>query len=212
MSGAQESASEKAGGRPRRTRLDDVLDTAEQLFSEQGFKATSMRAIAARMGLKAGSLYTHVSSKDEILWEIVERVARMFTDSAERCARLDDSAHDRLRAFMRSHMRIVAEHRAMASVLLMEWRELSRASDKDIRRMRDAHEGFLQEILDAGVASGEFRAEHVKWARLLILSALNWSSQWLDPNGPESAEAVADHFFDLVVRDRLGTGEEPVSP
>ncbi|UUV32318.1 TetR/AcrR family transcriptional regulator [Amycolatopsis roodepoortensis] len=212
MAGAQESASEKTGGRPRRTRLEDVLDIAEQLFSEQGFKATSMRGIAARMGLKAGSLYTHVSSKDEILWEIVERVARMFTDSAERSARSEGSAHDRLRAFMRGHMRIVAEHRAMASVLLMEWRELSRASDKDIRGMRDAHEAFLKEILDAGVMSGEFRAEHVKWARLLILSALNWSSQWLDPNGPESAEAVADHFFDLVVRDRLGTGEQPVSP
>jgi TetR/AcrR family transcriptional regulator, cholesterol catabolism regulator len=196
----------------RRTRLDDVLDTAEQLFSEQGYKATSMRGIAARMGLKAGSLYTHVSSKDEILWEIVDRIARMLTDAAECSARAEGTAHDRLRAFMRGHLRIVADHRAMATVLLMEWRELSRASDKDILGMRDAHEGFLQEILDAGVRSGEFRAEHVKWARLLILSALNWSSQWFDPRGSEPPEAIADHFFELVVGDGLGTGEQPVSP
>lgn len=198
----------------RRTRLDDVLDTAEQLFSEKGFKATSMRGIAARMGLKAGSLYTHVSSKDEILWEIVERIARMLMEAAEQNAKSEGSAHEQLCGFMRSHMRIVAEHRAMASVLLMEWRELSRASNKDILGMRDAHEAFLQEILDAGVRSGEFRSEHVKWARLLILSALNWSSQWLDPEGPEPAEAVADHFFDLVVRDRLSTGKpgQQVSP
>jgi AcrR family transcriptional regulator len=205
MGSTEGRAGGPAASSGRRTRLDDVLDTAEQLFSEKGFKATSMRGIAARMGLKAGSLYTHVSSKDEILWEIVERIARMLVEAAEQNARSEGFADERLRGFMRSHMRIVAEHRAMASVLLMEWRELSRASNKDILGMRDAHEAFLQEILDAGVRSGEFRGEHVKWARLLILSALNWSSQWLDPEGPESAEAVADHFFDLVVRGRLAT-------
>ncbi|MEJ3657982.1 TetR/AcrR family transcriptional regulator [Actinomycetes bacterium KLBMP 9759] len=194
-------------------RLDDLLDVSEELFSEKGFKATSMRGIAAKMGLKAGSLYTHISSKDEILWEIVERIARIMMESAERNARADGTAHERLRGYMRSHMRIVANHRAMATVLLMEWRELSRASNKDLLGMRNAHETSLQEILDSGVRSGEFRSEHLKWARLLILSALNWSSQWLDPDGPESAEAVADHFFDLIVRDRLSTnGQHDLDP
>lgn len=55
------------GERTRRT----VLDSAYELFLEQGYSATSMRQIADRAGLALGGIYNHFSGKEEIFREIL---------------------------------------------------------------------------------------------------------------------------------------------
>lgn len=58
-------------GRPRRGAAKDtrkrILDAAVDLLSERGAKGTSMRALAAAVGLRESALYHHFSSKDELL-------------------------------------------------------------------------------------------------------------------------------------------------
>lgn len=187
----------------RANRREQILDTAEGLFSEYGYASTSMRDIAQELGMKAGSLYSHISSKEDLLWEVVHRLALRMCDAAEQAADSPGTAEARLRHFMREHLRIVADRRDVAVVLLTEWRRIERDASIDIRSLRQAHESSLRRILDEGVASGEFVAEEVKWARLLILSGLNWASQWIDESGEASPDEIADHYADLVLNGSL---------
>ena len=46
---------------------DRILDAALQTFAEQGFSRTSMRELAARVQMRAPSLYNHFASKGEIM-------------------------------------------------------------------------------------------------------------------------------------------------
>ncbi|MEP4861455.1 MAG: helix-turn-helix domain-containing protein, partial [Alphaproteobacteria bacterium] len=46
---------------------DGVLDIAARLFREQGYGSVSLRKIADAAGIKAGSIYYHFGSKDEIV-------------------------------------------------------------------------------------------------------------------------------------------------
>jgi AcrR family transcriptional regulator len=55
------------------TRRDEVLDVAVTLLEEEGPNALTMRALAARMGIRAPSLYKHVHDKDDILAGLQER-------------------------------------------------------------------------------------------------------------------------------------------
>ncbi|WP_171059506.1 TetR/AcrR family transcriptional regulator [Arthrobacter crystallopoietes] len=185
------------------SRREQILDTAESLFSERGFTETSMRDLAATMGIKAGSLYSHIASKEELLWEVVQRVAKRLCDAAEQAAASPGTAEERLRRFMRDHLRIVASNRNVAAVLLMEWRKIERDARVDILGLRDAHEDALRRILEDGVAAGEFAPREAKWARLLILSGLNWASQWFDPAGEVKADEVADHYAGLILNGSL---------
>ncbi|OYX21679.1 MAG: hypothetical protein B7Z09_00165 [Brevundimonas diminuta] len=60
---------------PRKGELSSsrLLELAADLFRENGYAATTMRDIADAGGMKAGSLYYHFSSKDEILDGVLER-------------------------------------------------------------------------------------------------------------------------------------------
>ena len=60
-------------------RKEQILATAERLFSERGYHATSMRDLAAALDLKGGSLYSHISGKEELLGWSLERAADRFT-------------------------------------------------------------------------------------------------------------------------------------
>src|SRR5262245_6526917 len=62
-------------------RLDDIVDAALTLFAEQGYLGTSMKDIAAALGLRAPSLYNHVDSKQDLLREIMYRSANELLSS-----------------------------------------------------------------------------------------------------------------------------------
>ena len=55
---------------------DDILDAAAQVFRRKGFHGASMADIADSVNLKKPSLYHHVTSKQEILVELLERALR----------------------------------------------------------------------------------------------------------------------------------------
>lgn len=57
---------------------DYIVKTAAKLIRERGFVAMSMRDLADEMGIKAASIYNHVSSKNQILELIVMELARDF--------------------------------------------------------------------------------------------------------------------------------------
>ncbi len=74
------------GGPHRRPDTRDrVLQVAQALFAERGYRGTSLRDISARIGIKAPSLFHHFSSKDEIYLAVLDRI---FT-RLEAAARLD---------------------------------------------------------------------------------------------------------------------------
>jgi AcrR family transcriptional regulator len=185
--------------KPTGDRREQIMSAAEALFSERGFTSTSMRDLADSLGIKAGSLYSHISSKEELLWEVVHRLAARLCSAAEHAANSPGTARERVRQFMRGHLRVVARNRDVSVVLLMEWRKVEREAHIDILGLREAHEDALRRILDDGVETGEFVAAEVKWARLLILSGLNWAAQWLDADGELEVDDVAEHYAGLLL-------------
>lgn len=77
-------------GRPRhvpddggdRSPFEQILEAAAALFVDQGFSATSTRAIADRVGIRQASLYYHFAGKDDILLELLRTSVRPSLDMA----------------------------------------------------------------------------------------------------------------------------------
>ena len=57
---------------------DEILTAAAQIFSQKGFHATSMQDIAEAVNLQKASLYHHVSSKQEILVDVLDMALDLF--------------------------------------------------------------------------------------------------------------------------------------
>ena len=185
-------------------RKEQIYSTARSLFSERGYPATTVRDIAREMNMQAGSLYAHIDSKEDVLWEIVSRAASQFIAAVEPIATSNNRPAEKLRHMVRAHVDVLADNLDDATVFLQEWKFLGSERRDAIAEMRNRYENLYRHVIEEGIQSGEFASTDPKMAALLVLSAVNWMPQWYNPSGPLSPEEVADTFVELIL-----TGLEP---
>lgn len=181
------------------TSRESILETTLRLFSVKGYRGTTMRDIAAAVGIKAGSLYAHISSKDELLLELIVRA----TDRAERAVigafDVEAPAAERLRRGIEAHLRIVADDLQSARVYFHEWRELDADMRKQIEGKSLSYQQRFERVIADGRDAGEFRDVDPALAAVAITSMLNVFHVWYSPSHGPTVEEVAQAFSDLVI-------------
>ncbi|PYE55819.1 TetR/AcrR family transcriptional regulator [Deinococcus yavapaiensis] len=188
-------------------RKEQIFRVSARLFSEAGYRATSMRDIAAALDIKAGSLYSHISGKEDILWEIVSRAADEFDAALAPVRTSTLPAPRKLRSALLAYTEVVARNLEFASVLFTEWRHLPHERRVEVTRRRDAVERVFRDIVAEGVESGAFdRRVNAKLTTILALSGANWLPNWYHEGGSLSASDVAETFAALLLQ-----GVEPRS-
>lgn len=183
---------------PRRREIEDAAST---LFRERGYSATSVRDIANALAIRGPSLYAHVTSKEDVLWAIVDRAAARFEQAAD--AAIATATADpvvRLASLVRAHVEVIAADPGEASVFVAEWRHLSPDRRAVILERRDAYERRFRATIADGMADGSFTLTDAAIAAAFLLSALNGIATWYEPAGRLPVERIADHYVDLAVR------------
>ncbi len=159
-----------------------------------------MRDLAAELGIQGGSLYAHISGKEDLLIEIVNRAARQF-DAALYSLRSEQlTPQGRLREAMTRHLGVIAENMDSATVFFHEWKHLSPEPLAAVIAWRDGIEAFYRELIAEGVQAGVYRPElNVKMAANLVLSSVNWAYTWYRPGGALSPQDVATSFEQMLL-------------
>lgn len=182
------------------SRREQIYRVAGRLFSERGYHATSMRDLAAELGIQGGSLYAHISGKEELLSEIVQRAARQFDEALFSLRTEDLTPQERLREAMSRHLTVIAENMETATVFFHEWKHLSREPLDAVITWRDGIEAFYRELIAEGVEAGVYRQGlNIKMAANLVLSSVNWAYTWYRPGGPLSPQDVAASFEQMLL-------------
>jgi len=186
----------------RRRAIEDV---ASDLFRAHGYAGTSVRDIARALSLQGASLYAHVTSKEEVLWAIVDRAASRFeaaADAAELEAELRRPGDpvEAIAALIRAHVEVLTSDVGEASVFVSEWRSLGPERRAAVLDRRDAYEARFRGRISEGVAIGAFALVDPAIASTVLLTALNGVATWFDPAGRLPAGRVADNLVDLSLR------------
>ena len=184
------------------TRRTQLTRHAARLFAEHGYHGTSMEDLATAMGVQKGSLYAHIGSKEDLLYEIARDGARAFHDALDA---IDERlpAVEKLRLALRAHLRVVAEQLDVATVFVREWRYLDGERAEEFVRERRRYEERIRDLFREGVEQSELRTDlDVATAALLFLSAANWAYTWLQPG--RATDVLADRFFDVLVEGMRG--------
>ncbi|MFC7440369.1 TetR/AcrR family transcriptional regulator [Laceyella putida] len=184
---------------PRRGRREEILAIACRLFSQKGYHGTTIRDISEACGILAGSLYAHINTKEDLLFEITDRGADAFLRSLTPIVESDVPARQKLKLAVRAHIQVVEANLEAATVFFHEWKALTGERFSQIQEKRDQYEGLWATILAEGVREGIFQLQDEKFARLLVLSVGNWIYQWYRPDGELSAEEIADRFVSLML-------------
>jgi TetR/AcrR family transcriptional regulator, cholesterol catabolism regulator len=163
------------------TRRDDLTRIAARLFAEKGYHGTSTADLAEAMGVQKGSLYAHIESKADLLWEVARDGAAAFHAALDAVPD-EGPVLERIRDALRAHLRVVAEQLDVATVFTREWRYLEGERREQFVAERRRYEERVRALFREGRERGELRTDlDDGTAALLALSAVNWAYTWLRP-------------------------------
>jgi AcrR family transcriptional regulator len=180
-------------------REDQLLETATRLFREKGYHNTSMQDLADALGLQKGSLYYYIESKEELLRRLLKRATTFLALQADEIYAADFPPTQKLVWALENYATTMMENLDLVAVYLQEYRNLPPRRLEEALAVRKHYEQGLMQILQDGIANGDFRPVDVKMAVFGILGMLNWTHQWFSPEGPLSSEQVAAILSDLAL-------------
>lgn len=160
-----------------------LLHEAARLFRDKGYERTTVRDLAAAVGIQSGSLFHHFRTKEEILKAVMVETIRLNTALMQAAVDEAQSHRDKLQALVRAELESINGQTGEAmAVLVFEWRSLSEASQAYVLELRDIYEQLWLDVLDALRQEGMLAAEPFVVRRMLT-GALSWTVTWYRPDG-----------------------------
>ena len=178
---------------------NDILDAAAQIFSQKGYHGTSMQDIAVAVNLQKASLYHHVSSKQEILYKLLNRGLEILSQRVEASIADPGSPDERLRRAINEYLITLTEYQDLTSVLLLEYRSLEPDYLGFHISERDRFERIWHDLIEEGVEAGIFTCEHPSLSARALLGVMNWTVTWFRVDGAMTAQEIADQITDLFL-------------
>lgn len=175
-----------------------ILDAAALLFARCGYENSSIADLAAAIGVSKAAIYHYYATKQEIYDAIILDVLAGLTAEVSHAVAQVSTAPARLRQFMLAHARYFEGRHPHFVTMLIGYSGMAVTEREDAARLRDGYEQLLRDIIADGVRRGEFRAIDVAATGRAVLSMLNWMARWYRPGGPNTAEAIAEGYFDLI--------------
>src|SRR3954469_24730103 len=100
---------------------DELTRIAARRFAGRGYQGTSLADLAAALGVQKPSLYHHIASKEDLLWEVAWEGAQAFHAGLDGVP-VDAPATERIRLALRAHLAVVGGQVDVATVFVREWR------------------------------------------------------------------------------------------
>jgi AcrR family transcriptional regulator len=180
-------------------RKDQIRLKAQTLFRERGYAATSMRDLAEGLGIEAASLYNHISSKEEILQDICFAMAESFFATVEPIALSHLGPSEKLSQCIEAHLKVISESLDAAAVFQHEWRHMGEPYLSDFKLMRRRYEQMFRRLIDEGIVTGAFRNVDSVLAARTLLSAANWTYEWMKPTGKFQPAEITNVLIPILM-------------
>lgn len=198
---------------------EEIIDAAADVLRRNGYDATTMKDIAARVNLTAASLYHHFKNKDFLLLAVLEMGLNVAIEYLSPIYESDRPADEKLRAMIMWHVKSVTENTAVAAAMVFEIRSLMNAKtpprnggsfghedyQEFIERRdafferRDFFETMFRSVVEAGIQQGVFRAVDAAIFTKAMLGAHNWVGVWYKSGGRLSGDQIAELMADAFL-------------
>ena len=173
-------------------RRGDIVRAAAKLFRDKGYDGASMRAIANAVGMQCGSPFYHFASKQDILVAVVEEGLRQGLEKTRAVVNPNLAADAQFRALVKVHLSIIQEDgNDFIPVMLYNWRCLDDAHQRRLIATKDEYDAIWQEAVN-GLHQAGFLGGDTKFARLMVLGAMNFMVTWYKPRKGENLDLLAD--------------------
>ena len=189
----------------RNDRMDQIRSAALEVFYAKGYHGTSLRDIAGLVGIKVPSLYNYISSKQQLLFDLMSQVMKdLMLETVEAVREAGPSPVDQLQAVIRAFILYNIGHPHEAAVSDAELRALNRSNLKAIIGLRDEFDAIFSNIIKQGIDEGTFSAADVPMVKSSILTVCARVYVWYRPGGSRHPNEVANVISDYLIKGLMG--------
>lgn len=178
-----------------------LFETALGLFGQDGYHAVSIRDIANALGQQPSAIYFHVSSKQELLFELAVIGHRSHFE-ALRDALMDAGADpvDQLRAVVQAHVRVHLDYPSMARLTNRELGALTPEQLRTVLAIRTQSEQITIDVIERGVRLGAFHTTDAFLDAKAIGAMGIRLPEWWTPEAPRSREEILERYSGYALK------------
>lgn len=181
------------------TTLEAIRKAGVRLIFERGYEAMSLRQLAAEVGIQAGSLYNHISTKQDLLFDLVREHINDLLRELDLALEGKADPVEKLRAFVAFHVSYHMTRKREVFIANSELRSLEAKNYDAVVALRGAYEQRLAQILTDGVSDGVFEVVDIQVATFAIISLLTGLCTWYRPGGRLTRDAIIAAHEKLVL-------------
>ena len=135
---------------------DHILDIAEKLFTEYGYKSASIREIARECGVTNAAIYYHFPNKESLFAEVMQRHAENLREQMARAGENIESARARIVAILNAYVNAIAGQHAPVFMLHRDAKHLKKHGQHRGKLMQAISQPLV-ETLNFAQQSGEIK-------------------------------------------------------
>jgi len=194
---------------------EEILRAAAEVFMEFGYAATSIDAVAERLGSTKGRIYHHYRSKADLFFDVQVAAMKRLAQEVEPLARGAGNPVERLAEMALRHTQVLLTEMPMQKVAVQGLERHLLGNSPAVKRlrsvikMRDDYESMFAEVIDEGIRAGHFIDLPPKLATKPFFGALNWATIWYSQRRLQSAEAIDDLAHTLAAYALRGLLKDP---
>ena len=151
------------------------------------------------MGIKAASLYNHISSKHEILETLIISVAEEFTQGMDRIVASDKGPLDKVRDVIDLHLDVTLNNENALGSLNNDWMHLEGKALLYFEEMRNGYEENFRQIIAAGIAQGVIAERNPEILLFSVLSTLRTLYLWYPKKEAISIQTLKDDMRKTLI-------------
>lgn len=148
---------------------DRFIEVARQLFARKGVENTTMNDIASASSKGRRTIYTYFKSKTEIFNAVIETETDKILTRLRLILSKQEPAEEKLREYISCRFdamkEIVGRNGSLRAGFFRDVRKVDRAQ----RMIASKEIALLSEILDEGIASGDFAIDNVRQQSIIII-------------------------------------------
>jgi TetR/AcrR family transcriptional regulator len=168
---------------------DRMLRAAAHCFNQKGYSGTSLKDVAARLGLTDAALYYYVRNKEELVYLCYVRAADVGRDAMEAALRDGGSGIDKVRRYLENHVASMVGDRGPVAIL-SEIPSLTPAHRDEILDLSRRHSAAFEVLLAEGIGDGSIRPCDIRMTGNAIMGAINWIPKWFHGDALQAKQVM----------------------
>ena len=184
-----------------------IIREAAKVFNRRGSHGTTLDDVAERLGVTKTALYRYVRNKNDLLYACHEEAMEIARECMDRGEAEGRTGLEKIQIGMKDYLREMIGAMGVP-VLILEENALTGDDATRIIALRDAFEQRMRRLVEEGIRDGSILPVNPKLAMFMLLGAVHWVTKWYHPDGPWTADDVADALIEMATR---GLAAEPAA-